>query len=283
MRQLPPNIHEHQHGRVRQPAWVLLLPAYTLLPLLRSPLGYEVAYPRHAFAWLLILMVIGGVVALFYPPAAMGFRWFAAVCLLSFVASCVQFVQRWRGQGRGEEIHTLEAGYSLLAWHSDLPVPLVEQLLIPAGLAAIGWGIAHTFSAELGWWLFVGGFSYALMARWEYRMLWAAIREPVNQMIRAKLFEQRLDAHERKARRYAPHAQRPQAAGSDSDEPDVAGFAKHPPRRPAWRDTAAEPPDVAGWNADSDSTVPDYMAWFRRARRSSSGAQGTPPARTDNT
>jgi hypothetical protein len=123
-------------------------------------------------------------------------------------------------------------------------VAFCEQILTPALLAYAGWVMAHAplvywgtyqgrayyepISVMLGWWLFISGFSYLGLARWEYRTRLAQTREPVNQMIRARLFEQRLDAHEQAARKTA--ARRPDAAwsprsaahGADDAEPDFA-------------------------------------------------------------
>jgi hypothetical protein len=245
MRSLPPNIHEQHSAAVTPPPVALLQPAWSVLPLIRSPLGYDFVYPAKAIFMALMLAIGGFLIAAFYPPARDGAVGFFTFVALSFAASLAAFFKRARGQRKGEEVHTQEAGYSFVTrqW-PFLPPALCEQLLTPALLGLVGcflaivplaWddGTTAPLSPMLGWWLMLSALSYLLMARWEYRMKWAQTREPVNQMIRAKLFEARLDTHERAARKPAPsraHRSGANRAAVDGSEPDIAELGGTPHR-----------------------------------------------------
>jgi hypothetical protein len=296
MRRLPPNFHTHEHGAVEPPPRWAFMPARTVLPFLRTPLGYDMAHPRTAFWNAFMLVVLPLVFWFLYvglsrrqPPDNIGHVWLAGFAIASLVVSCVIFARRFIGQRRGEEIHTAEAGYSWLAWRTSLPVPLCELLIIPLGLGVAGWVIKDTFSLDLGWWLVVCAVSYLIMARWEYRRLLSQTRATVDDMIRAQTFEERLDGHERQARGArtgkAGPQQRPQPAapsantygrGNEPDMAELGDYDEPPPQRgarplrgeqPLQTEGPAAPPDVAGWRSGSDSVTPDYMAWFRRRRK----------------
>jgi hypothetical protein len=242
MRSLPPNIHEHQHGNSPPPPGWMFKPADDVLPLLRWPLGYDIAHPAKALPLALLLGIFGFLLTLFYAPARIGADWFFGFVALSFLASLAAFCRRAIGQRRGEEIHTQEAGYSFITRALRfVPPAFSEQILTPAALAWAGWVMAHAplvywgvyqgrtyyepVSVMLGWWLFISAFSYLGMARWEYRMRWAQTREIGNQTIRAKTFEQRLDTQERQAAsrpaRSQSRATRAMGAANNT-EPDIA-------------------------------------------------------------
>jgi hypothetical protein len=194
----------------------------------------------------------------------MGHLWLAGFAVASLAVSCVIFARRALRQRRGEEIHTAEAGYSVLTWRTNLPVALCEQIIVPLALAAVGWLIAHTFSLELGWWLMVCAASWLVMARWELRRRLSQTRATVDDMIRAKTFEARLDGHERQAR---TASRGPDLAGGygRSSEPDMAelGYADTRPMR-------GEPPvadDSAAWSAPTAAQgVSRLLGWARRGR-----------------
>jgi hypothetical protein len=270
-RRLPRNIQQGHHGGIRQPPGILLTPAYMAFPFLRSPIGYDLAFPVRAIGSVLFVCVVPLIYWFFWlgltsrpMPENSGHWWLVGYAVSSWLLQCCIFARRWQGQQRGEEVHSHEAGYSALSWHTNLPAPLVEQVLLPLAIGALGYGVKETVSWELGWWLILTGASYAILSNWEYRMRWAQVREPVNQMIRASVFEERLAEHEQAARspRARPQASPGRAAGVDSD-PDMAelGSARGSTYGPA------DPPDAAGFRQGSDSSAPDFMTFFRRRRR----------------
>jgi hypothetical protein len=271
-RHLPRNIHQGHHGGIPQPPGILLTPAFMAFPFLRSPIGYDLAFPVRAIGSVLFVSIVPLIYWFFWlglterpMPQNCGHWWLVGYAVSSWCVQCCIFGKRWTGQQRGEEVHTHEGGYSALSWHTRLPAPLCEQVLLPLGIAALGYAVKESVSLELGWWLILTGASYAIMSNWEWRMRWAQVREPVNQMIRASVFEERLGEHERAARtpRARPDAAPGRASGVESD-PDMAelGSAKRSSYAPA------DPPDAAGFRQGSDNTAPDFMTFFRPRRRS---------------
>jgi hypothetical protein len=270
MRHLPANFHTHEHGAVRPPVWWVLVPSRTVLPFLRTPLGYDMVHPRRVIGAAIMLIVWPLVFWFLYvgltkrhPPENIGHVWLVGFAAASVLLSGVIFVRRAIGQGRGEQIHTAEAGYSVLTWRTGLPVPLIEQILIPLALAGAGWLIKDSFSLELGWWLVACGLSYFLMARWEHRRRWSQTRATVDDMIRAHTFEERLDEHERQTKGARPgsgQTSRPGARATGREgEPDMAELGGYDP--------PAAPPDMAAWRQDNDGVMPDTLSWFRRRGR----------------
>ncbi len=262
MRNLPRVIHQHTHGGIPKPPGVLLTPAYMAFPFLRSPIGYDLAFPVRAIGSVAFVSIVPLIYWSLWlgvtnrpMPDNTGHWWLVAYAVTSWVLQCCIFAKRWAGQ-RGEEIHTHEAGYSQLTWRTQLPAPLCEQILLPLAIAALGYAVKETVSLELGWWLILTAASYAIMSNWEYRTQLALIREPVNQMIRAQVFGGNIDAHERAARGAASS---PTQGGGEA-RPQKATLGTAP------RGAYASPPDAAGFARGSDSTAPDFMTFFRRRR-----------------
>lgn len=219
---LPRNIHAHEHGAGPMPAWGLLLPAYTVLPLIRRPLGYATVQPLHLLVSLLLVAAVAFVLSAIYPPASFGAEWFFAFLAASFLAGCIVFTQRAIGQRRGEEIHSREVGYSFLTLRSDLPVPLCEILLVPLALGVVGWMLAHSLSGLLGGWLVICALSYLRMSTWEHGSRLARSRSVADDMVQAQTFSQRVQTHERRARTARPHS----TTAGDGDVPDMAEVAE---------------------------------------------------------
>jgi hypothetical protein len=279
----PPNIHQHGHGGIKPPAWPLLIFDYSLLPVIRWPLGYDIVHPKRSLVWALLMVFGGFALCMVSPQATIGARWYFGFVACAFILALVRFAKRALGQKRGEEIHTQEAGYSVITRILFfLPAALTEQMLTPAALAYVGWVMAHAplvywgewhgrsyyqpVSVMLGWWLFISAFSYLLMARWEYSTRWSQQRQVVNRMKEAKIFGDRLNMHEEAARQPAPGARRRKTNG-EPDVADIGGTAKRHKNRvePDFADLA-DPPDYAGFAGGSDSAAPDTMGWFRRRR-----------------
>jgi hypothetical protein len=261
-------------------------------PFLRSPIGYDLAFPIRAIGSVAFVSVVPLIYWFVWlgvtnrpMPENSGHWWLVGYAAASWCLQCAIFAKRWHGQQHGEEIHTQEAGYSLLTWRSTLPAPLCEQVIVPVALAALGYAVKESVSFELGWWLILTGASYALMSNWEYRTRWAQVREPVNQMIRAQVFEERIDDHEQAARRPRAAAwgftqdktAQPMQGQSGEDRPDKAELGGSSRRQEPQKEASepqeersayapAEPPDRAAFARDSDSTTPDYMTWIRKRR-----------------
>jgi len=222
-RTLPPNLHSHEYGGIPAPPRFVFLPAYTVLPLLRAPLGYDIVRVlpamRRALGLIVVPLVIEAIWVGFggHLPDNMGHTYLAGFALVYFAATLVFFGRRWYGQQKGEELHSGEAGYSWLARYSTLPVPLCELLIVPLAVLAIGYALVHSVSIELGWWLIVSGFSLCLMGLWEHRRTWSQRRATVDDLVRAKVFEARVD-------RQAATPGRPPPAAS-KDGPDFADLA----------------------------------------------------------
>jgi hypothetical protein len=268
MRQLPRQIHSvDHHDAAPPPHLAVLFPARTVLPFLRTPLGYNIVHPGFAIPAALALIFLPLVFWALYvgvtrhqAPQNLGHIPLIVFAIASMAASCVVFARRAIGQHHGIEIHTSEAGYSHLTWRTELPVPLCEQILVPAALMLVGWAIAHTFSFELGWWLVICGVSYLVMARWEYTRCLAQTRSTVDDMIRAQTFEDRLTRHEQQARRQPGQPQgkaSPQRPHAYRDEPDMVELGGDEEPR-------SRPPDIATWRGAESSVTPTTMGWIRR-------------------
>jgi hypothetical protein len=252
MRLLPRNYHSHEHGTKSAPPGWVLFPAYTILPFLRAPLGYETLHPRASFLRTLRLIVlplsfswVRHSSAGFVLPTEFGFPWLLRFAVASFVLSFVRFLWRAFGPSRGEEVHSAEAGYSWLTWCTGLPMPLCELVIVPGLLAAVGYVVSCTASFELGWWLILCAASYLVMAVWEYRRRTAQKRATIDDKLRAQAFDEVLAGQERAAR--APFWRRWRAgARVGAGVPDMAELGVH----------AASVPPV---NASRESVIASYM------------------------
>ncbi len=206
-RNLPRNFHSDEYGGVSAPMPWVLLPAYTVLPFLRSPVGLQLVHPwtaiRRTLGLIVLPVIVIGIVNAFRPPQRhfdTGHIWLSLFALSYLAVALITFVRRWRGQRRGEEMHSGEAGYSWLVQRTALPVALCEQVIVPPAVGALGYLIARTFSFELGWWLVAASVSLFIMARWESRRLWSQHQAVVDDLIRAKTYEDRMERHEAGAR-----------------------------------------------------------------------------------
>jgi hypothetical protein len=202
-RDLPRNFHSHEYGGVTAPPWWLLAPAYSVLPFIRRPLGMVTVHPRKVIARTVLLVLLPPLIHWFYIAFTsrllsdhMGHIWLVYFAVASLAVSLAIFIYRWYGQRHGEELHSAEAGYSWLALKTRLPVALSEQLIIPLAIGLLGYGIAQTFSFELGWWLVASGASLCIMALWEYRRIWSQHQATVDDIVRAKTYEERMGRHE---------------------------------------------------------------------------------------
>jgi len=231
IRVLPVNFHSDEYGGVSAPPSWLTLPGYTVLPILRGPIGIN-----HVHPWKVLIRTLGLIflpallmafINAFIPPAnrtSTGHDALTLFALAYMVISLVIFSRRWLGQRRGEKMHSAEAGYSWLAQRTTLPVVLCEQVIVPVMVAALGYVVAHTFSFELGWWLVAAGISLFIIARWEYRRVWAQHQSTVDDLIRARAYEERVDRQE--AQRANPYQATADAIYADwvrnsaSGEPD---------------------------------------------------------------
>jgi hypothetical protein len=199
-RNLPPNFHSNEYGGIAPPHWMVFLPAYTVLPFVRSPLGYDMVRLTPAIKRTLGLIIFPPLVEAIWVaftnrqlPANIGHTYLTAFALAYLILSLAIFVRRWLGQRRGDELHSGEAGYSWLAWYSNLPVPPCEIIVVPAVVTGVGYLLINGPSRELGWWLEAAGTSLFLMALWEYRRTWSQRRATVDDVVRAKVFEERVD------------------------------------------------------------------------------------------
>ncbi|MBS0448504.1 MAG: hypothetical protein JSR59_21490 [Proteobacteria bacterium] len=202
MRRLPLNLHSYEHGGIKPPPKFLTAPARMLLPLVRFPLGYEIANPLRVVRPGLAAIVFPVLVWFFLAatagvePSNEGREYTLLYAGVVFLVSCLRFAVRAIGQHRGEEIHTQEAGYSLVSRLVPLPVSLSEQLVMPALLVWLGSAIARAVSADLGLWFMVTAASYFLLANWERRNLLAQRRAPVDDKIRAAGYVDSIELHE---------------------------------------------------------------------------------------
>jgi hypothetical protein len=202
-RDLPRNFHSDEYGGVYAPGPLLLLPAYTLLPFIRSPVGIQLVNPAKVIRRVVGLIVLPFIAEVLWVgftqkrlPDSMGHISLVAFALAYLIASLVVFARRWYGQHHGAELHSGEAGYSWLVWRTTVPVGACEQVIVPLIAGVLGYAIAHTFSIELGWWLMAAGVSLLIMARWEYRRVWSQHQATVDDLIRAKSYEDRMTRHE---------------------------------------------------------------------------------------
>ena len=213
-RTLPPNLHSHEYGGIQAPPHLMLLPAYTVLPFLRAPLGYDLVRPGMAVIRTGALIILPAIVEFMWvgitkrPIVSSRVPYLSLFALAYLVLSVIVFARRWLGQRRGEELHSGEAGHSWLARYTRLPIPLCELIITPMLVAGAGYLMAGNVSNELGWWLEAAGASLFVMALWEYRRTWSQRRATMDDVVRAKAFEARVD-------RVTPAAATPRQDGPD--------------------------------------------------------------------
>lgn len=204
MQDFPRNFHSFEYGSGKAPGRLVLFPAYTLLPFIRDPLGYAILKPHTAIARTLLLLLAGYLAQFVMPqPEPDDFTLLACFALTYLALSLVRFFRRWRGQGRSEDIHTAEAGYSFLARMLPLPPALTEILVLPALIALLGSELWDDGDPELGGWLMIAGASLCLMGLWEFRRRWSQHRALTDDVLRAESYGERMQARERRARRSA--------------------------------------------------------------------------------
>ncbi len=220
-RTLPPNLHSHEYGGIQVPHHLIMLPAYTVLPFLRAPIGYDLVRPAAAIMRAIALIVFPvlaeglwvGFTQRPIPPTRLPYLSLFALAYLA--ASLAIFARRWIGQRRGEELHSGEAGYSWLARLTPVPVWLCELIIVPALVTGAGYLLVGNVSNELGWWLEAAGTSLFVMTLWEYKRTWSQRRAAVDDVVRGKAFEARVDQQ-------GTRAGRPQR---DKGGPDFADLA----------------------------------------------------------
>jgi hypothetical protein len=193
-----------EHGGLLPPAWYVLAPAYTLLPFIRTPLGWHVVHPAStitaalalAFAPFLIWFVLAAFVS--GPIPDMGHEAMMVFAGVYFALGVVIWIRRWRGQGCGAEVHSAEAGYSWLAWYSPawFPVPLIEIVIVPLLVFGLACGLLF-LSFELWFWFTAAALSLLMMAQWEWRHRLAQARARIDDTVRAGVYEEQLDRHEK--------------------------------------------------------------------------------------
>jgi hypothetical protein len=217
-RDLPGNFYEH--GGPPAPWWPLVWPAETVLPFIRSPLGFDIVYPKPRFVQAVMLFMLPPLAAFLYVgfgghvPPNLGLTYLTLYFApASLILSLLIFVRRCWGQRRSEEVHSGECGWSWVTRFTNLPLALCEQILTPAAVFLAGYAIAHSFSVALGYWLEISGVSLFILARWEHRRLWHHRRMPVDDMLHAKGYESRIERYERRGRK---------GRGDGPDEADVA-------------------------------------------------------------
>ena len=176
------------------------MPAYTVLPFIRSPLGYEIVRILPALRRTLGLIVLPVIAEALWVglthaqlPANMGHVYLSDFALAYLVADLIIFARRWSGQRSGEKLHSAEAGYSWLAWYTTLPVVTCELVAAPGALLLLGEVFHRTVSIELGWWLRLAAASLLLMGWWEHRRVWSQQRATTDDLVRAKAFDARVD------------------------------------------------------------------------------------------
>lgn len=204
MRKLPANIHSQEHGGVLPPAWFVLAPAYTVLPFLRGPLGWHVVHPARTIAAALGLAFLPLLIEFFLvafinePMPPMGHEPMMVFAGVYFLMCIGVWIRRWRGQGRGAQVHSAEAGYSWLAWWSPrwFPVPLIEIVVVPFLVFALAW-VLLSVSFELWFWFTFASLSLLIMAQWEWRHRLAQARARIDDTVRAGVYEGQLDRLEK--------------------------------------------------------------------------------------
>jgi hypothetical protein len=211
-RKLPPNFHSSEYGGTDPPPRLMLRPAYTILPFIRWPLGYHVVHPFQVIFGALVLSVGAQFFWFFFVgitriefPRNFGHEYLVAFSIVYASLSFLLFL--WRVFRPG--VHTAEAGYSWLARLLPLPLWTTEMFLVPAIVAWLGYLISLGASAELGWYLMLCALSLMLMATWEAKRRASQKRTTVDDLIRARTFETRMEAHD------TTH-------GTPADKPDVA-------------------------------------------------------------
>jgi hypothetical protein len=201
MQDLPRNFHSFEYGSGKAPSRAVLFPGYTLLPFIRDPLGFDIVNPKTAIMRTLLLLLAGYLGQFVMPHAPPeDFALLACFALAYLALSLVRFFRRWRGQGRGEDIHTAEAGYSFLARMLPLPVAITEILILPALIALMGSELWDSGNCELGGWLMLAALSLSLMGWWEYRRRWSQHRALTDDVLRAESYSERMQARESRAR-----------------------------------------------------------------------------------
>jgi hypothetical protein len=225
-----PNLHSYEHGGVPAPPPIFVSPAVGLLPLMRWPLGYETLSPFKAAKRFLILFLVPPVgwtvleLLHHFPPENENRQYFYIYALASFVMTLLRFMQRAIGQHTGEEIHTAEAGYSLVAHVLPLSPAVTEQFIVPSLLGWGGWQVAQVYSADLGYWLMVCAASYFILANYEIRNRWAQRRAPVDDKIRAQAFADNVDRHEQQVAKSKKARGKAAPIYAAHDVPDIAEF-----------------------------------------------------------
>jgi hypothetical protein len=209
-RALVRNYHRDDgHGMVPPPDRRLLDPAYSVLPWVRWPVGYDHAAPISAICRVVLLTILPQV-GWFLWCGFTGTPWpkntgqwyliyFASFCA---VASCAVWALRLFGVGRGVEINSAEAGWSRILWYVPfLPPWLCEIVIVPALFIFAGWQCYSTFSRNLGAWLVLCGLSLALMAQWELRRRIRADLTVIDLRTQGETSGWRMERQERRARR----------------------------------------------------------------------------------
>jgi hypothetical protein len=201
---LPPNFDSYRYGTADAPPWWMLAPAYSVLCLVRAPLGHDMVLLKDAFLRALSLVFVSTAIAWFWvaltarplaDSVGLRFMWYFAG--LQLAVSLIVCVRRWWGESHGEHIHAAEAGYSWLSWYTPLPVALNERLIAPGSIAGLGYVLAHTSTSKaLGWWLMASGASLMLLAGHENGSFRAGDRATVNNMAHAHADEDRVNRYE---------------------------------------------------------------------------------------
>jgi hypothetical protein len=195
LRQLPANYHGIEYGGITPPSEVLLWPAYSALPFLRQPLGYEIVNPLKALLRAAQILIPWTIIDLWSgrPPNEWLFKYF----LVSMMLTAAFWLWRFILQGRPGQPHTTEAGYSWLTWILPVPPWLMEIFAVPGAIGWVGWTVwtgNGRYDQEFGLWLMFVGASLAIMAIWEYRRFAAQQRAINDDMVRAGVYSARVDA-----------------------------------------------------------------------------------------
>jgi hypothetical protein len=201
LRSLPQNLHSHEYGAGARPFWFFLYPAYSILPLVRSPLGYDMVKPWRAICESTVVAVVpyvlwflyGGIFQRNPPPDWGGQKYLVLLMAASAITACVTFARRIRDERAGLIIHEAEAGYSLVTQRTELSVPLCEIVIMPALIAGAGWLLYSPDLFDVSVWLMLCGASYARMAIWEYFRERAEIRVANNDKARARVLAERVN------------------------------------------------------------------------------------------
>ena len=137
---LPPNFHSVEHGGRHAPTLAAYgtgpgaVPGFSLATRIRNAFSCACLQAQRvsaASADPSSGRCISGL-ALRRLPLKRGRAFFYDYAAATFVMTLLRFAQRSVGQHRGEEIHTAEAGYSLLTHLLPVSPAFTEQLLTPA-------------------------------------------------------------------------------------------------------------------------------------------------------